>query len=220
MLRLYNSEEQLKKYIEEKNKWDTQTSKNMDWVLLQKHLCKHSYQNIWSTKYIHDLLPTANIRHRYNNKEMAACTTCSCPKETWQHVLVCKGEEYQKITKKIQLDIFCTIDNIIPTQHRFIIKMGISQSIGLQYGDITELSPLQQQIYDKQTQIGWIKFLKGFWTKQWGTIPILCINDSGITADWRIKVLESIWQAMSEWWKAYTRKLHTSTEDQPTIKQK
>ena len=220
MLRLYNSEEQLKKYIEEKNQWDDQTSKNVDWVLLRKHLRKHSYQNIWSMKYIHDLLPTAKIRNRYNNKESAACSACSCKQETWQHVLACKGGDHRKITKKIRSDIFRIIDDNIPTQHRSLIKMGISHSIELPYGDISELSPSQKRIYDKQTQIGWIQFLKGFWTKHWGTIPILCIDDSGITTDWRIKFLESIWQAMSDGWKAYTSKLHASTEDQPMITQK
>ena len=92
--------------------------------------------------------------------------------------------------------------------------------LGTPYGDISELLPTQCCIYEKQKQIGWNAFLKGFWSTEWATVRILCFDETGYTVDWRLQVLGHIWKAMSDGWHMYTTWLHTSTEDQPMIAKK
>ena len=135
---------------------------------------------------VHDLLPTARIRNRYNAKESAACSECKHPNETWLHILSCQAEGNQTISKKIRADIFRLLDDIIPADDRHLLKMTISQALGAPYGDISELSSTQRRIYEKQKQIGWNAFLKGFWCNKWATMRILCLDETGYTVDWRL----------------------------------
>ena len=90
MLHLYQSEAQLKAFIQHKADWSNQTSNRVNWTLLRQHLRRHQNCTVWSAKYIHDLLPTGANCHQYNTAKAAGCSFCNCTKETWHHVLLCK----------------------------------------------------------------------------------------------------------------------------------
>ena len=221
MIRMYNSEREIKQYTQQKAEWSDETTEMINWRLLRQHMQKQAHVNIWSCKYMHNLLPTGNIRHRYNPREPAGCPRCQHSKETWDHILQCTHDDNKKISRKIRAQIFKHIDELVAPAIGRAMKTGISTYIGEQYGEVQELPQQVQNIYFEQEKIGWKQFLQGYWSQRWtAEMHQLRPPEENGTAvvDWRVKLLGQIWTAMSQGWQEYTTRLHQKTEDRPALK--
>ena len=139
MIRMYHSEQEIKQYTQQKAKWSDDTTETVNWRILCQHMQKQAHVNIWSCKYMHNLLPTGNIRHRYNLRKTAGCPRCQHSKETWDHILQCTHKDNRKISTKIRAQIFKHIDELASPEVGQAMKTGISTYMGEQYGEVQEL---------------------------------------------------------------------------------
>ena len=115
---------------------------------------RQATNNIWSCKYMHGLLPTGNIQHRYNLRERAGCPVCLHSKETWTHVLQCTHAENQQISKGIRAKNFKAINQLAACDAGQAIKIDISTIIGEPYGNLNKLLQKLQKTFHAQEKIG------------------------------------------------------------------
>ena len=160
-MRTHHHQDNAKRYISLKYKWNNDTYQDIDWTSHKKSIQNFPlYKKRQIVKYIHNYLPIGKLNFTIFN----TCPYCGIRESDitmhhyQDHPFLCQRINKNKILENIQFDIF---------------KLGLDNSTGKLIHtclyhffnntkiDVTTVDAKHRQFIEKQNNIGWRHFIRG-----------------------------------------------------------
>jgi hypothetical protein len=96
-----STEPLLRQHIQSTNDWSDATMHNVCWTSHGQALNRTKSRHVQLVKLCHNIVPTAKMTHRYNERNSSSCPLCKAEVEDLNHLLQCNHPN--QITWRSQL---------------------------------------------------------------------------------------------------------------------
>ena len=217
-LRQAASSPKLKEYIMTKNGWNDWIFHSIDWDAQAKALNTLQYtQELFVTKWAHNLLPTRRHMQRIGKAESDLCPSCLETIETAPHIFACPARVQWQATF---LDSLRELLAALYTQPdlQCILMVGVRGA--LQNDPLFDMPTTNREasfelLVSSQNDIGWDHLLRGRFSHHWVQIQQDHIDhDHEVSSKkftgkrWLQQVINHIWTHLYLAWKLRNADLH------------
>jgi len=204
-------------YIAKKAKWHPTTTDLVDWESHKRAIGLSQLPSKFITKFIHQILPTGIVVHRYKPYYNSGCPSCNEQNEDQFHVLTCQATDRVTWIGNLKKEIikFCTTTNTSEEIQLLLIN-GISdhlQDCELEYPE--QYPQSMQTLIEEHHLIGWDQLLMGRMSKLWLQLhqhqlqqrKIQLTNfNSGL--HWTSSLINIFWTQVHKVWTARNKARH------------
>jgi hypothetical protein len=204
----------LRYYLQQANNWKGNITDQIWWELHDSALKSMSHKKrLFIHKFIYNRLASNERQHKYHSYLSSISTKCNIEIKTQHHIFLCKScPTREKLKNKYLLELNCIMKkHQTNTETKTIISTNFSEWLKNQnYIKATSIAPDASKTLIKATKdqkiIGWDNWIKGRWSKEWGTLQNYDVMsvDSGIkhnTAEkWANVLIILTWEFIHSMW--------------------
>ena len=217
-LRQAASSPALEKHIMLKNGWNDWIFNSIDWDAQAKALGTLEYtQELFVTKWAHNLLPTRRHMKRIGQAESDLCPSCLETEETAPHIFACERRVQWQATF---LDSLRKLLATLYTQPDLAMILMVGIQGALQDDPLFDMPTDNREasfelLVSSQNDIGWSHLLRGRFSHHWVQIQQHHIDHEDEISSkkftgqrWLQKVLHHLWSHLYLAWKLRNADLH------------
>jgi hypothetical protein len=205
----------LQRKIEERYSWPRLICRTIDWPVLHSLCNRFTHTPIWRTKFVHNLLPTNSLRHRYDPSTCPDCILCGNTNEDFTHVLLCPHPTRAAWRAHFLTEVRHRADSLHSREAlTTIIVDGLASFLNQTPFDTLQYPPSVSQLAHEQHRIGWLPFLRGHVSLLWSNFQDHHIATHKTKSPyntghlWIVNLLTTIWTEIKALWDLHNKEIH------------
>jgi hypothetical protein len=199
----------LKDYLSKRFNWCTETFSSIDWVAFSMAYAKFPRTRTFFHKFGWKQLPTGARLHRWTPSYEHRCPSCSQDAETDDHLFQCQHLLRKQWKKDLINSLHNSYSEFLDPDLFSIAKIGLMAYFQNCLPLFEERYPRDtypelRKLTDQQTVIGWDQFVRGKWSKKWGTCQYVYAKRYQlleVSQNWQVGFIRALANASFRLWE-------------------
>ena len=206
---------ELKLYIANKYGWDKDNVERVDWKAHRAAINRTGISKTHITKLVHNILPTNDRVHKFNQIQPEKCPYCQVSVEDRDHVICCRNPECNKQRTALKESLSKMLERLHtdPILHEILIS-GLTA-----WFDGKPLKPSNypeeyRQLILQQNRLKWRQLFNGRMSKEWCRLQHQHLAEKHLASNkltghlWCVSVINALWIAWYDMWTSQNKKVH------------